>query len=412
MSYILLVFVAILFAPYKIFALDVLQWQDCVKLAYQHNPVLQAIEYDKKANQYAIKQAYSGFYPTINLSTQVQDSSADAYKYKTTQTYSSMISMDIFAGFKTSYEIMLANKNAQIADLNSQLSEINLIYELRSTFIKALYTKKNMELLQLINKKLEQNTRTIKIRYQGGQEPRWSYLKAQTDLAQSSLELQKVKDDYDMLKNKLAQMIAYEKDFEVVGIIEFTEVNSLHQVCDDISSNVEVKLKNLEASIIPINKKIQQSLYWPQISAFSSYSYSKVEASSFNKQWTIGVDVKLPLFSGFKTYYSIEELNQKIYKQELLNQNFKERKKLEVSEYYNQYVNSLKLVKFYEQSLQAVEERLTTIEKEYQLGLKSFFEWDQTLQLYINAQKILLKSQQEAALAYITLFKACGRIPK
>jgi len=67
----------------------------------------------------------------------------------------------------------------------------------------------------------------------------------------------------------------------------------------------EATVKAAEANV-----KAAEAGHWPSISVISNYGYSHTSLPSDTQSWTIGMQVSLPLFTGFNTTYQIRSAEQ------------------------------------------------------------------------------------------------------
>ncbi|MGZ5030519.1 MAG: TolC family protein [Methylobacter sp.] len=156
-------------------------------------------------------------------------------------------------------------------------------------------------------------------RYEVGAAALADALQAKTAFAQARLNRQKSEGDAKVAIGSLANALGLDADYRLDIAAPFlpkpdTEQETMvHHLIEEAKA-MRPDLAAAEATVkaAEANVKAVEAGHWPSISVISNYGYSHTSLPSDTQSWTIGMQVSLPLFTGFNTTYQIRSAEEQL----------------------------------------------------------------------------------------------------
>jgi TolC family type I secretion outer membrane protein len=156
-------------------------------------------------------------------------------------------------------------------------------------------------------------------RYEVGAAALADALQAKTAFAQARLNRQKSEGDAKVAVGSLANALGLEADYQLDIAAPFLpkpdaeQETMVHRLIDEAKA-MRPDLAAAEATVkaAEANVKAAEAGHWPSISVISNYGYSHTSLPSDTQSWTIGMQVSLPLFTGFNTTYQIRSAEEQL----------------------------------------------------------------------------------------------------
>ncbi|MFW6275786.1 MAG: TolC family protein [bacterium] len=120
-----------------------LSLDDCIKMGVQNNPVLQSSRFFVEENKTKVDEAYSGYYPTVNI-----NSNADAYSKNNGsqrhENYNTGISAsyNLFNGYRTKATYNAAKDNYEANTYQHESIKQDLTLNIIYTYYKTLQAER------------------------------------------------------------------------------------------------------------------------------------------------------------------------------------------------------------------------------------------------------------------------------
>ena len=387
-------------------AAQVLNWEECVKLAAETNSELIAAKHTLDSSLYQEKGAKSGFFPQISASS--------TYSYVSTSSNSASslsggpnsltTSLDakenLFSGFSDVAKIDQAKyaKFSSAASLDSTKAKVS--NDLKIAFSGLSFAQKYITLTEDIIKRREANLRLVQLRFESGRENIGSLNLSKAYLAQAKYEHLQAMNSLQVYQSQLAQ---------VLGVEESSELN----VNGDIPLNTppaettsKMDFKNL-AKTIPESKKAQfnelsamatldlsKSSFYPSLNLTQSID-SYDHQSKLSHGWSLGATITLPLFEGGKDYYAYKSSSENYRSAAMTRKNTEEVSLTKLKNAYTNYIEGVMKLEVDQAFVVASESRERIAKAQYNNGLISFIDWDNIENDLIVRQKSLLQTQKD-----------------
>ena len=198
----------------------------------------------------------------------------------------------LFSGFSSINDIEIASLSEDVLKMVLILSREQLIYNIRSLYLKILSLKsqKNSALsYQSALKKLEE---IVDLGMRIGKKPKVDLLKVKADLEGANVGVKELESNIQILHTSLASLIGIESISQVEDITTSSEVNLESQ---DIKSLNRYKINLIEEQ--KSDKKLEnaKSSYYPNLSLNGYYGNNYGDGES-DDIWQVGVGLNWILF--------------------------------------------------------------------------------------------------------------------
>jgi outer membrane protein len=156
-------------------------------------------------------------------------------------------------------------------------------------------------------------------RYEVGAAALADALQAKTAFAQARLNRQKTEGDARVAVGSLANALGLDADYRLDIAAPFLpkpdaeQETMVHRLIEEAKA-MRPDLAAAEATVkaAEANVKAAEAGHWPSISVISNYGYSHTSLPSDTQSWTIGMQVSLPLFTGFNVTYQIRSAEEQL----------------------------------------------------------------------------------------------------
>lgn len=156
-------------------------------------------------------------------------------------------------------------------------------------------------------------------RYEVGTVALADALLAKTALAQAKLNKQKTEGDARIAKGTLANVLGLEADYAIniaspsVPKPDGEQESYVHELIEEAKTlrpdlaAAEATLKAAEANV-----KAAEAGHLPSVSMIGNYGYNHTSLPSDTQSWTIGMQVSVPLFTGFNQTYQVRSAKEQL----------------------------------------------------------------------------------------------------
>lgn len=390
-----------------------------------NDPQLLSAEAKKNSAFEAINSSRAALLPQINLSAGYNITKSNIFTGNSRKTTAGLnLSQELYnrASWVT---LDTAEKTARQVDSEYAAAQQNLILRVAQAYFEVLRAKDNLTFVQAEKKAVSRQLEQTKQRFDVG-------LSAITDVHDAQAQYDSVLASEVLAKNEVIN--SYEAIREITGK-EHTALSSLdtrHFSAGQVNEAIEKLLteaqdKNLKLlsarigqDIARDNIRLANSGHLPTLSLDAGYNYTKEfdERNSYYGQgkydpahnYTIGVNMKLPLYAGGKVVsqakqaeFALSEASQN------LEATFRSVVK-NVRAYYNNINASIGAIKAYNQSVISAKSALDATEAGFDVGTRTIVDvLDSTRRLY-DANKNLSNARYDYIINQLELKSAVGTL--
>lgn len=227
----------------------------------------------------------------------VYDAGVDAY-------------FNLYNGKKTKLAVKKAEEQATMADYIAQASQSEIHYEVAGYYLDIL---RSNEFSKIIERNITRNTQRlnqITQLYEHGVVLKSDLLRAQLQLSQQQVNLQKMQNNIDLAAQKLNLLLGFddEHSLQLTDSVEQEIPDSVREYADYLALAVKQspyeKMADTQISLSELNEKTVKADKLPRIGLFGEYKYSYPQILLYpyaNAPYLMGV-------AGIKVSYDISSL--------------------------------------------------------------------------------------------------------
>ena len=356
---------------------------DLIRIGVCNNPSLKYEYLSIKVSEKELSEKKADYFPEINASLSAGKNFSKIEKVDKSgidNPYSGSLNLSWllydFGGRETEIgkfnEYLKASKNLY----DSKLQE--MILSVSKAYFKLLGAEESLK-SEIANEKMyAKSYEESKRKYQLGMISLSDELQAKTSYENSSLAVIQAKNIVEQYKGNLAILLnlSPSTNFDLHDMsmdsniiqIQSDDVNYLMDLA--VKNRSELKQKKNEIEVSKYNVKNAKSELAPTIRATASTSYSDnwKESNPYRKESYVGLNVSIPLFSGFSTVNSISRSKYEVQQAKYSYESLKNDIKNEVWSAYQNYKTSVDKYAKSEQLLKSSEESYKVAFKSYEIG--------------------------------------------
>lgn len=383
-----------------------MRWDDLLQKVYAQNEELKSLEYQKESVRHLKDASKSDFLPSLYLFADkrnqnreigylTNDQNSEAYGFKA--------SWNLFNGFSTFNTVakFSAQEQQSLARIREQKAEVR--YSLRRALFRILISQRAIQTWEKLLALQKNQLAVVQIKYRNGVEAQWS-----VELSEANVELTKA-----TLEAERQVYIANFAEIEaILGENLPGDVVWIDDIDQYLTDNREYKLREDHPRLIYLRElvkeahrdlSIQGAAYLPQIQANfqSGKIHPQGEETINDRQWSLSVTV--PIFEGLNTWNRRSQARA-----------FKIAREHEYKNSLNFLVKNLEkaqsLLKANKTVLRAKSAEVKaaqiwsrTVEKQYRLGVRKYYEWDQAQTKLISSERDYLNLLRDTLDSRISL---------
>lgn len=393
---------------------------EAIEIALNDNPTIQVADLEIERYDYVYKQAAATLYPQVDASGQYalairRQEMTEGFSFggKNTFNVSGNISLPLFV--PSVYRQMKMTRTQMATAVESaRANRIDLVAAVRSAYYNVLLAEQSLKVLQeaiVTTQRVVDNTKDL---YDNGLASEYDYLTAQVQLSNLKPQALQAETAIDLTKLQLKMYLSIPEDVDIAvsGTLDDfrTEVLLGEDYSTDITENTTLKTLDLQRELLEHQEKLIQTTRMPTIAAFGSISYIGQEridlsglmggmggtrasstAAEQSKFWwqypiSVGAQISIPIFAGFKKTNQLREVRNQIAQLELQRDYAEEGVRLQVQASINKLLTA-------RETMLANELTVQQAEKAYDISLTRYNAGAGTIIELNSAQLSLTQSQ-------------------
>jgi outer membrane protein TolC len=394
---------------------QIVQWEQILKEAKEKNPQLKQAELNLQQIKLKIEKVKSDFYPRLALSASSGKSYSKNFSSDVIYSYNLSLSFDLFNGFSRINNLQLQLLELQIEQENYRRALVNIVSNLRESFINLFFAQENVSLAEKILKRRRQNYELVKLKYESGSEDLGSLLRVEADMSQAEYELKKSQRAKETAIREVLSMVGKEEFIDMVVETNVALDGNVEKLINREPSEIitqipEYKSKQYQLMRAQLQAKLVESNFYPTLSFSASCGLSDTTLIPSGDRWNASLNLRASynIFNGFKNLNDLQIANNniKIAEFELYST-----KLTLLNNFYvlkNNFIDAKELLVVREKYLHALEKQSEIISLKYANGLATYYDWYQVEESFINMQKSLLNLKKELILSELNLKKYLG----
>lgn len=418
----------------EVYSNDVWTLERCISYALEKSPDVEAARARVDASSFNLDFQRASFYPRLDFSAStghIEGESTSSFSVLRNVTEDGIISRDI-SGEDVSAALTLnipiikegvfLARNApsiNIADSqlllergNNEILKRELVYEVSSAFFAVFKNREDIKVEEEHIKSLAAGYASAKSKYEEGLISKNDLLEIEINLSSGENTLVKAKGQSELLTAELAIKVGLELteamdiSYEDFIVPELPPLNELLGIA--LNKRKEIFAQGRRLDIVKEDKKLAESLKYPNVDIVSSYSVANSYSSDSKSLWSSSVQLKMPLYDFGALDSLIESKKSRLMEEEknvLAIKGSIIREVIAAHSSINSLRSDIKLkAKIEEQSAENARSEKSRFEQElapYSSVLESEYK------LY-ESRKSLVNAKYDLNLAYLQLLKATG----
>lgn len=299
---------------------------DCVRLALERSPTLNAARKEQSIQQLEKPLAFSAFLPTLDAEGSYTRFGEDqrlipAHSIidpgmfdKDLFDAALVLRLPIFQGGKQLAAWRIGELSGKVATEQLLTTEQDLVLNIASFFYKALQIEEIIRATVASKEALESQTATTRLRVEVGRSAPLDSMKIGVRLASIDQELSRLQADRRLLLVQLGRLLGISSQTEdipqITGALKaiplsLPEIERVRAIAREQRSEFKAAKAQLEQSKKGLN--LARADYWPRVDGFARYDArsgapfeqkSEIGGLDHETTWAAGVLVDIPLFRG------------------------------------------------------------------------------------------------------------------
>ena len=325
------------------------------------------------------------------------------------------LTQNIYDFGRREYKVQVAQEDLKAFRWDLKDTRLSVIDEIRQGYYGVLLAERGEKVREKELERTQLFLRQANGFYQVGLKPRIDVTQAELQLIQAQKALLKAKNDFSVSRVNLQKSLGldYSPDYTLKDDLEV----------DQVQWNLEDLKKEALAAQPTLNRlrtlvqyweaqvKVAERDYWPKLGGTANWGRAGTEISSItvNESWNVGVQLTVPIFSGYATRAKVEE-NRAVLSQAKANARNQELQILSALE--SGYLNLIlagKQIEVAKEALRTARENLDLADGRYQAGVGTMLEVTDARVSWIQSENDYIQSFYDYRIARYSLERTLGR---
>ena len=304
-----------------------------------------------------------------------------------------------------------AKISKNMSSQNIQKTDEQVIYDVSAAYYKSIIIEKQFENLKIILSSSAHTLKSTELKYQNGLVKKIDVDKIKVSYNATNFQLEQTELSYKQALNNLKYYMGMRVESDIIlqkelpdSLITFVEPGDNRNF---IENRVDYQMQKTNVELYETDKQNNISAYLPTLSFYANYNFqamrTEFDVFKSNKEWynssAIGLELKIPVFSGFKRFSKVEQSQLNIEKA-IENLKLTEQSiKVELSNYYIQFRNAT-------DNIQTEKENLTLAESVYKNTQLEFTQGTGSSLDLVQTENVLRETQNNYYSKLLTLYLA------
>ena len=331
------------------------------------------------------------------------------------------LSYNIFNGLASIYTLRKLNKLSDISSVEMQIEIERVILNVAKQFYDIAFLQEQLEIQKEFISISNERYDRVMVQHSFGNVSKLDLLSALVDLSGDSIQFISCITDLNNAKNVLNQTLNRDikTNFTVVSSIDLEANLNLEDLSSKVKSNNNyIILQQYRTDLTKTDEKMNYSSFLPKVDLSAQYGYNKSESNTsliLNQDYmgfTAFLNVSWNIFDGLTRRKKLQNAKIEVESNKLQLISIQNQIEKELINVYNQYINTINLIKIGERSVAASEKFFERAQNQFYQGSITKNEF-RLSQLDLSSSKSRLnKHIYNAKLAELRLYSLCGEIIK
>lgn len=403
--------------------------EQCIGMALAYSPNLTAAKEDLEGAKSKEKEAFTYFLPTLKTSyafqktqdptvihTPIGDVTAN---WDRRYQWSTSVNQPVFTGFRLTSQYRLAELGVDIAEVNVELARLDLVLNVKETYLEYLRAQKAFKVAQQAVVQLQSHLKVSQDFYDVGIIPINDVLKTKVELANAQQNEVAAQNSVELARSRLATLLGLpvETSLEVEDILRYRPIAIEFAPARDQARNQRPELKALGLQLKQAEYGIQQarSGYYPELGVSAGYDYTSdspdMQDSYYydHSGWLVGAQLSWTFWEWGRTRDQVNQRRADLRKLVALRQDLEDQVDLQVKQAILYLVDSAKNIVTARTSIEQAKENYRITMERYKEQLTTNTELLDAQTLLTQAQNNYFTALTVYNVAEARLWRAMGR---
>ena len=396
------------FFSFQLYAAD-LSFEDCMKEAAAGNKDLKSAAEKLAQAEFNKAVADSSLWPILSATGSLSENITNS---TLSSSYNLLASYSIFDGFNAKYSMAQAEEQLKYARTVYDTTSASVRLKVRTAYIDVMKAQNLVSISADISARRKQSAAMIKLRYEGGNEHKGSWLLAEANYTQAKYDQAAATRGLDLARKELCLALGRRED-------------SLFKVKENFSLTAKLSAKNdyktlaLEspqvlgagflASIAEYALNQSYTGNYPSLNATAGYGGSAVNGGALTSQFTLGLSASYTFFDGMKTKNESDKAASALRQARIDLDNAVISAVFQLQQSWTGLLNAADQVDSQQKFYEANAERTKIADAQYDQGLLTFDNWTLIEDQMISSEKNYLNARASALSAEAAWLNVLGR---
>lgn len=374
-----------------------LEWSECVELARQTNPNLNAAKEKLAAADHLWKASYGAFLPTATLNAGLTRSGEADAEASTNKSIGISATQNLFSGLQDSAKWRQARANRQESEWQLQMARAALSADLKTAFASLAYSDELVRLSDIIVKRRLHNFHLVELRFEGGRENKGSLLLSQASVEQARLEKLQAENLRRQNSIALAKVLGLDpiEDLTLKGDLPKEAAPDHPDLKTLIADSPEFRAAIAREEAARAAVGVARSAFLPSLNLSAGLEKSQTDQKAVSDTWNVGLRFSLPLFNGGRDYYTTKASADFLAVTRIENEGLSRDLFLRLEKAYASFKESQQKLIVDQNLKDAIIVRSEIARGQYNNGLVSFGDWDRIENDLVDSERSLLQSRRD-----------------
>jgi len=383
--------------------------KQCIEYAQQNNSNIKIAHLDSDISGKVVNEQIGKGLPQINISGTLEDKLKISTQLIPGEFFGQPAGTFIPVKFGTQYNVagtlsltqkildpsfwvgLEASKISEsMAEQNIQKTDEQTMYDVSTSYYRASIIQKRLENLKIILAASERTLRSTELKFKNGLVKKIDVDKIKVSFNNTNSQVQQTDLSYKQALNNLKFFMGMPVDSTIFlseALPDYEDTSAQTNSSGNIFENrIDYQIQKTNLLLYEADKKNNMFAYLPSLSFYANYGYSAMRSEfdifKSGKQWfnysSIGLEFKLPVFSGFQKYSKVQQSQLNVEKAKEAIKRTEQSIKVEISNYYIQFKNALDNIQNEKENLALAESVYSNTQLAFSQGTGSSLDLVQT----------------------------------
>lgn len=397
---------------------DALSWEDCLREALANNPERAAAEALVQQSRFDYRASASRFLPQLSFDASyrrggsrllLDDASVNSEDFSVGLT----LSQSLFAGFRHQAERDRNRWQVEANEAARRAVRAQVGFDLKTAFARLLFAQDRVTLAEAIAARRKENLELVELRFEAGREHKGSFARSQAAHHDAEFDVAQAQRALRVAQRELAAALG-RRDPGALGVAGDFEVAPPPPApaFEALAENTPARLQQTaQARAAAAGVTLARAPFFPELSASGAVSRSGDEPNvDFDsEQWSAGVFLTFPLFTGGRNTYGFQAAQAAFRRAQADLQSATNDVLIALQQAHAAFQDSVERVEVRREFVTASELRAEIARKLYSTGLMTFENWDLIENDLITARSQMLASLRDRLTAEAAWERAQGQ---